>query len=270
MKLETASIMAAILFLSGLLAGCDPDAILDALDRGSSGGSTSQPIAWENCPEARDGSWNFGRAPRGCELALVGDAELVRTEFSGHIFDDAAPRSDERQRYMTAFQAWLAAEAEAYLLERREADEAEREAWRRAVFATAHQESFWTHYRKTAPGDGGVLTMLRGDMGHGHGLMQIDDRWHTNAIENGVGWHLEENLVYALDIYFGEWERAPDAECVDMPDDFKARARAAYAAYNGGPQQLCRWTNPDDPWAQNDEGYEAKYIYQEWNDHVVE
>ena len=42
------------------------------------------------------------------------------------------------------------------------------------------------------------------------------------------------------------------------------RARAAYAAYNGGPGKICRWTKKKNTWARNDRGYWEKYQSQGW------
>jgi hypothetical protein len=68
-----------------------------------------------------------------------------------------------------------------------------------------------------------------GDGGHGHGLMQIDDRYHAAflAKKNAQGvflWKIAyENIKYAL-------------ESIYLPDlaYFKGDRKLAYAAYNGG------------------------------------
>ena len=240
--------------VAALIAACevDTDPEVEASD-------------WWRCPERLDGDWTFGRAPYGCDVEAFGSAETVRTGFSAYIFDDARPREEERIRYMEQFGGFLGKAAGAYIRSRRpDVTEAEVSAWRHAVYATAHQESFWSHYREGRIRGGPILTMLRGDQGHGHGLMQIDDRYHTDAIASGVGWRLDENLTYGLDIYFEGWRRAPDQWCVVSATDWEARARAAYSAYNGGPAQICRWTDPDDPWARNDQGFYDKYTRQQW------
>lgn len=267
MNLETGSTLALILAAAVLAGGCDADSLDDS---GSDDDTTTAPADWENCPEPLAGNWTFGRAPWGCAVEQVGSAERVRADFGDAIFDDGADhRSVERDRYMNVLYEFLATTAADYLRDRRPDVSAEEvQAWRRAVLATAHQESFWTHYRSTDGDSGGVLTMIRGDSGHGHGLMQIDDRWHTDPVEKGVGWVLDENFLYALDIYYDGWQRAPDSDCVDAPNAWESRARSAYSAYNGGPSQLCRWTDPDHRWAGNDEGFHEKYTYQRWLDHV--
>jgi hypothetical protein len=240
------------------------------LDTGSES-TEVRPSDWWNCPERLGGSWTFGRAPYGCDVEEFGSAEVVRASFGPQVFDDDQPRDDERIRYMAELHSFLALGAAEYLRSRRpDAGEDEVAAWQHAIYATANQESFWTHYREATTGDRRLLTMLRGDHGHGHGLMQVDDRWHTGAIALGVGWRLDENFIYALDIYFDGWQRAADAWCVSSPVDWKARARAAYSAYNGGPAQICRWTDPTQRWAQNDAGYEDKYDRQLWLNYVAQ
>jgi len=249
--------------ITALIAGCKITVVSDS-------DSDTQPSDWEGCPEQIGGNWAFGRAPYGCDVEVFGSADVVRTDFSAYIFDDAQPRDEERIRYMGELHAFLGDEAGAYMRSRKPAvTDAEINAWRHAVYTAAHQESFWTHYREAQIGGDPFLTMIRGDQGHGHGLMQIDDRYHTAAIDSGSGWRLDDNLIYALDIYYQGWQRAPGESCVIAATNWDQRARAAYSAYNGGPGQICRWTDPDDPWAQNDEGYYDKYTRQEWTLYVA-
>lgn len=255
---------ACLAALLTLVAACD----IEFIDSGN-GSSAIQPSDWWKCPERLGGSWTFGRAPYGCNVEEFGSAAVVRSEFPGYIFNDEAPREEERIRYMEALHTFLAQQAAAYLRSRRaDASEQEVEAWRHAVYATAHQESFWTHYREASRSGGRLMTMLRGDNGHGHGLMQVDDRYHTGAIQSGYGWRLDDNLIYALDIYYEGWQRAPAQWCVPSPEDWAARARSAYSAYNGGPGQICRWSDPDHPWAANDEGFYDKYTLRQWQYYV--
>ncbi|WP_290648030.1 hypothetical protein [Aquisalimonas sp.] len=232
---------------------------------GGNGSADASPSDWWKCPQRVGGTWTFGRAPYGCDVEEFGSAAVVRSNFDAYIFDDDEPQDSERIRYMGALYAFLADQAADYLRSRRaDASDAEVAAWRRAVYATAHQESFWTHYREASASAGRLLTMLRGDNGHGHGLMQVDDRFHTNAIQSGIGWRLDENLSYALDIYYEAWQRAPRQWCVSSPNAWDERARSAYSAYNGGRGQICRWTDPNHTWARNDEGFYDKYVRQQW------
>ncbi|QKT03580.1 hypothetical protein HUS23_07035 [Ectothiorhodospiraceae bacterium 2226] len=259
----TRVIGSAVLLIA--LSGCDLEFII-----GGGGSSDVTPSDWWKCPERLGGSWTFGRAPYGCDVEQFASAATVRAQFGAHIFDDEQSQEVERVRYMGGLYTFLGDRAAAYLRDRRSGvSDAEVEAWRHAVYTTAHQESFWTHYREAHTGLRRLLTMLRGDNGHGHGLMQIDDRWHTDPIRSGVGWHLEDNLIYALDIYYDGWRRAETADCVSFAEDWEARARAAYSAYNGGPAQICRWTDPNHRWSQNDAGFHDKYQRQEWLNYVA-
>jgi len=148
-------------------------------------------------------------------------------------------------------------------LRKPDASESETAAWKHMVYAAAHQETFWTHYREA---EDHRLKMMRGDSGHGHGFLQIDDRWHFMPIEEeGVGWNLVENLVYGLEILYSGWHRAPDESCVDEATDWEARARASWSAYNGGPAQICRWREAAD---SRDSAYFEKWLGRGWLDWV--
>src|SRR6185503_16455432 len=83
--------------------------------------------------------------------------------------------------------------------------------WVTAVLATASHESYWSHYRKASDAK---IKLMRGDVGHGHGMMQIDDRTHFPAVENGTAWNLIGNLIYAMDILYPSWVKAPSQSCV--------------------------------------------------------
>lgn len=253
--------------LAALAAGCEFELFVSSRSDTDPHVETSD---WWRCPERLEGEWTFGRAPHGCDVEAFGSATVVRTDFRAYIFDDEQPRDEERVRYMGELYAFLTDEAAGYIRTRRpEVSAPEVAAWQHAIHATAHQEAFWTHYREAAVAGARWLTMIRGDLGHGHGLMQIDDRYHSGAIEGGIGWRLDENLIYGLDIYYAGWQQAPEQWCVASADDWTARARSAYSAYNGGPAQICRWTDPAHPWARNDVGFYEKYTRMEWLGYVA-
>ncbi len=170
---------------------------------------------------------------------------------------------------MQELYAFIRDAAEYYLLTRKpDASSDERTAWQHAIYAVAHQESFWSHYRDATDGN---MKMMRGDSGHGHGMMQIDDRWHFVAIsEEGKGFKLIENMIYAMDIYYAAWEDAPEQWCLDSTTNWRDRSRSAYSAYNGGPTQICRWTDPDDTWAQNDINFATKYDNHSWDSYIAD
>lgn len=219
------------------------------------------PDYWR-CENRVGGSWVFGQAPMACDASTFGDEQFLQRHFNAIVFSDLVGASGERSRYMPLLHATLRDIGAAYFERRKpEASAAEKAAWLRAVYAVAHQESFWTHYRKATDGR---LKLMRGDFGHGHGLMQVDDRWHFAAINDGTAWNVVRNTVYSLEQYFAGWQRFPNVSCFTRADDYDSRARAAYSAYNGGPSRICRWTNPNDTWARNDNGFRDKLRGAQW------
>lgn len=220
---------------------------------------------WQ-CLNIVDGEWNFGRVPNACDVTPFGTEAYVTENYATVIFIDAVDRTDERRRYMQELNAFIRDTANYYLLTRKpDASANEQTAWQHAINAVAHQETFWSHYRTATDSR---IKMVRGDSGHGHGMMQIDDRWHFVALNEGKGFNLIENMIYALDIYYAEWQNALDESCLDSATNWRNRARSAYSAYNGGPSQICRWTDPDDAWVQNDIGFAAKYDNQSWSGYI--
>jgi hypothetical protein len=223
------------------------------------------PDYWK-CINRVGGSWSFGRAPYACDAAAFGDDKFITTNMKALVFADKAEASGERVRYMSELYPAMRDIALYYLHSRKPSATAEEKAgWLRAMLALAHQESYWSHYRAATDGR---LKMMRGDSGHGHGLMQVDDRWHFVAVKDGKGWNFVENMLYGMEEYYAGWERAPSSGCVRYATDWRSRARAAYSAYNGGAGKICRWTNPRDAWARNDQGYAEKYDGVAWNAYV--
>ena len=222
------------------------------------GGSNPTPNYYK-CEHKVGGSWDYGRVPNGCDVDPFGDPNYVKSTFSPIIFDDFKTRSVEKGRYIDSMVP-LIRDASTYYLSQRKptASEAEKEAWGNAVLAVTHQETFMTHYRLATDSR---IKMIRGDYGHGHGMMQVDDRWHFAEINEGKGWQIFENITYALDIFYDGWQKAGSASCVKNLYD---RSRAAYSVYNGGSSKVCRWTNPNDTWAKNDKNYKAKLDAKEW------
>lgn len=220
---------------------------------------------WQ-CNNRVGGSWNFGRAPYACDVNAFGDESYITSFMAPTVFDDTVGITEERSRYMDAMYPVVRETAEYYIkLRKPGVSAAEVNAWQHAIYAIAHQESFWSHYRKATDNR---LKMMRGDYGHGHGMMQLDDRWHFVAINEGKGWNLTDNLIYALEEYYNGWQNAPSASCLSSSTNWRNRARAAYSAYNGGASKICRWTNPDDTWARNDINFASKYDNQSWNSYI--
>ena len=226
--------------------------------------AASNPTAdyWQ-CEHKVGGSWDYGRVPNACDVAPFGDDDYVKSTFTPLIFDDAKDRTDEKKRYIDNLVPLIRDAATYYMSTRNpSASVAEKAAWGNAVLAVAHQETFMTHYRIASDTR---LKMIRGDAGHGHGMMQIDDRWHFAEINNGKGWQIFENVTYALEIFYDGWERASSASCVD---NLYEQSRAAYSVYNGGASKVCRWTNSSDRWAQNDTNYKQKLDDKQWENWV--
>lgn len=218
---------------------------------------------WYKCVgKTTSNEWNFGRVYYGCNASEFGSDSVVKESYGPVIFGDGKARDTERKRYMEELHA-VVRDAAAYYIKKRKpsVSSAEVEAFQLAILTTAAQESYWTHYRLFTDNK---YKMMRGDVGHGHGLMQVDDRHHFPAISQGLGWNLLGHMAYAMDIYYAQWERAPAQSCVGSATNFEARIRSAWSAYNGGPGKICRWTNPNDTWARNDEGFYSHLKGQRW------
>lgn len=218
------------------------------------------------CVDPVGGMWAFGQAPRGCGLPESIQLNVIASRYGRLIFDETNSFSEERTSYTQNMFSFLREAADYYIDQRREyVSDEERVAWRRTVMAAAHQESYWSQYRISAKDE--QLKFMRGDYGFGHGILQIDERWHSSMVNNARGVDLVTGTMYALDELFQAWERAPKASCV-REGNFEDRARAAYAVYNGGPSKRCRWINPDDKWARNDKGFLEKFQAQSWMRYV--
>jgi hypothetical protein len=98
--------------------------------------------------------------------------------------------------------------------------------------------------------------------------MQVDDRWHFAAVNEGKAANLIDNLFYALDIFYAGWQSAPNRSCVGGANNFYNRARSAYGVYNGGNGAACRFLNPSHKWARNDKNFKDKLDGQSWMDFI--
>ena len=218
------------------------------------------------CENRVSGEWNFGRAPHACDGSAFGLDSVVKRDYGAVIFRDDDERSPERERYVEELHATIRDAASYYILKRKPgASAAEVDAFRFAVITTAAHESYLSHYRLASDGR---YKQMRGDYGHGHGLMQVDDRHHFQAIEAGLGWNLLGNLAYAMDLFYSKWQLAASADCVSSPGNWEARTRAAWGAYNGGNDSLCRWRNPNHKWYKNDVNFYASYSKKSWQAYV--
>jgi MYXO-CTERM domain-containing protein len=139
------------------------------------------------------------------------------------------------------------------------------DAFMHAVLATAYQESFFSQYKLVD----GQLRLMRGDAGHAHGMMQIYDKWHSDAVyKENVGWDLLTNQNYGLHFYLEKWEAAKQAfydgtaNCIGSGGvvDYHALARSSYSIYNGGNLgEVCRWADAGATYAKNDVAYETRW-----------
>ncbi len=219
------------------------------------------------CNDRVGGEYNYGRAPQACNANAFGDDKYVTGNLASLIYRDTVG-STERSRYVDEMNAVIK-EAAAYYIKKRKPTMSAGEVswWVLGIQVTASHESYWSHYRNATDAR---LKMMRGDYGHGHGMMQIDDRSHFPAVTNGTAWNLITNLTYAMDIFYKNWEKAPSQTCVTSATNYEARIRASWAAYNGGSGKICRWTNPNDKWAQNDKNFYNHYRNRPWEKYGVE
>lgn len=233
----------------------------------------SSPSVWAatadyyKCSYKEGGEWNYGRAPNVCAASPFGPDSTVYNTYPDLILIDSASRTNERIRYVNELSASIRDAAEYYMKKRKPSvSAAELAQWKFAIQLVAAHESRLSHYRKTTDTR---LKMMRGDVGHGHGVMQIDDRAHFNPVNTGIAWNLITNLTYAMDIYYAQWERAPSQSCVSSATNWKSRIRSAWAAYNGGSGSICRWTNTKSAWAENDKNFLSMYENQSWKTYLT-
>jgi hypothetical protein len=219
------------------------------------------------CTGKVGGSWSFAQAPSACNASDFGDDVYLRTYYGAVIYQDKQSAATQLPVYMQNLNSVIR-DAGYYYYKTRvpKASPQELQGWLHALQATANQESFWSHYRLASDSR---FKMMRGDSGHGHGMMQLDDRSHYAQLQQGVGWDLAQNIFAGMDEFYSNWAKATKAPCLSSPQDYRTRARAAWAAYNGGASQLCRFTNTSSTWAANDAGFAAKYDQQAWARYVA-
>jgi len=100
------------------------------------------------CENRVGGAWVFGRVPYACDVQPFGEPAYVQRQFAPVIFDDLAGQPVETSRYMESLNSVIRDTSDYYLSIRKpNASAAEKQAWRYAIFAVAHQETFWSHYR---------------------------------------------------------------------------------------------------------------------------
>ena len=216
------------------------------------------------CGHALEGDWLFGVAPVACAIdAKLASPASVQSQYGPVIYDDRHP---DRTKFMSALYPYLRDTASNYIHRRNpKVSAAEEDAFLHAVYALANQESYWSHYRL---GKDGILRFMRGDSGHGFGMMQMDDRSHLAAIRQGKGQDLASLVLMGLDIFYPAWVKSASVRCVGSSGDYHNRARAAWSAYNGGPGQICRWASAGSAYHRFDVDFNNRYNAQAWKEFV--
>lgn len=222
---------------------------------------TQTPKYWK-CYFKSGGTWEFGMAPDICDVDPFIDPIYVKQIYKDYIFFDSTNRQTEISRHANYIYSLIVQTSIFYIKNRKpNVSQNELNAWVQAILAMAHQETIWSHYR--IPKSNRVQ-MVRGDYGHGHGIYQVDDRWHFSKVSTGRAADLVQNMIIGLEEFYMDWQQAAKARCVKSDDNYISQTRAAYSAYNGGLGSLCRWTNSKANFARNDVGFLQKFKSKSW------
>lgn len=215
------------------------------------------------CNNKVAGDWKFGTTGAACNVVPLQTQKFVKSQYAPVLLNEERLQEDARTQYLSNLYP-VVRETATYYIKRRKpkASPAEVDGFVAGVFALVSQESTWSHYRL---GKDGIARSMRGDKLHGYGLMQVDDRHHPVAIKKGKGTDLIYNILYGLDVFYDNWQKAASAKCVSSNTDYLSRARAAWSAYNAGPRALCRWKNLKSRFAQRDADYLFKHTKRPWN-----
>lgn len=224
---------------------------------------------WFRCVDKYGSSaYNYGDASYSCNASSFGDDAFLYKNFSPLIYNHKAAASSERPRYMQELNAVIRDAATLYIKRRKPAvTDDEVKWWILAIQAVANQETRWTHYRLASTDS--RLKMMRGDLGHGHGLLQIDDRWHYADILSGKAWSVMTNLTFGMDIYYEAWQKAANQSCIGSPTNYSLRLRAAWSAFNGGLGSICRFSKTGDSNYFRDVQFNDGYKKQGWTAYIA-
>ena len=158
------------------------------------------------CTNAIGGNWNFGTAPKSCNVSPLAGTNDIKSQFGVILFNDSQAEATSRQQYLSSMYPVLREMGRYYIQKRNPAvSPNEMKSFVDGLFVLANQESFWSHYRN---GTDGIIRYMRGDNLHGHGMMQVDDRSHTAALKQGRGVDLIYNMIYGLDIFYASWMKS--------------------------------------------------------------
>lgn len=234
--------------------------------------ATSRVAFVRDCHAKDAGDWNWGEAPSGCEANRFGDTSRIKFIYHDFVYDRTTTTPDEhRKDYVTAIHALLRDLSTEYIKAKKpdvQADEVK--AFVEAIEAVAHQETYWSHYRV---GKDGRYKLMTGDKNISHGMMQINQKYHASK-ERDTSFDLVGNVGFGIEHFYAKWDMASRARCINRTRNQKREqtlvniTRAAYAAYNGGSDAVCRWTNPGHPWFKNDKNYYGKLTGKSWSEWV--
>jgi len=224
------------------------------------------------CPGKDAGDWNWGEAPSACEASRFGEVSRIKFIYSDYALDRTRGADPEhRKDYVTNMHALLRELSMEYIRAKKpEVSKAEVDAFALAIEAVAHQETYWSHYRI---GKDGRYKMMVGDKNVSHGIMQINMNYHASK-EDDRSFDLVGNIGFGVEWFHRKWELASKARCTQrtkkQTDEqlYQNITRAAYSAYNGGSDAVCRWTNPEHAWAKNDKNFFGKLKGQMWSEWV--
>ncbi len=224
------------------------------------------------CPGKDAGDWNWGEAPSACEAGHFGEVARIKFIYSDFALDRTRGEDPEhRKDYVTNLNALLRELSSEYIKAKKpEASKEEIEAFVLAIAAVAHQETYWSHYRV---GKDGRYKMMVGDKNVSHGIMQINMNYHASK-EDDRSFDLVGNIGFGIELFYRKWEMATNARCTQKTKKqtsaqvYQNVTRAAYSAYNGGSDAICRWTNPKHAWAKNDKNYFNKLTGKAWSEWV--
>ncbi|MCB9073425.1 MAG: hypothetical protein H6623_07365 [Bdellovibrionaceae bacterium] len=215
-----------------------------------------------SCNQRLPGKGGFGLAAYGCSLPATA-AFTAQSKYVNYVVDESKTLKEEQSRFVKDMHSYIEDYASEYLRRREpSANDDDMQSWVQLVMATAQQESVWTQYRL---GSDGQWRFLRGDSGHGYGLMQIDDRWHQDFVETGKVYDLTSHFIYALDMLYQARKIAKNSPC-SSSQNTNSINRSSYSIYNGGKKAKCRWLNKHDRWAKNDTNFYDKYTRKGWED----
>ncbi|MDZ4083470.1 MAG: hypothetical protein U1E10_11065 [Bdellovibrionales bacterium] len=225
-----------------------------------------------DCPGKDSGDWNWGEAPSACEAARFGEVSRIKFIYSDFALDRTRGDDPEhRKDYVTNMHALLRELSMEYIKAKNPSvSQAEADAFALAIEAVAHQETYWSHYRV---GKDGRYKMMVGDKNVSHGIMQINMNYHASK-EDDRSFDLVGNIGFGVELFHRKWESAAKARCTQRAKKqtdaqyYQNITRAAYSAYNGGSDAVCRWTNPKHTWAKNDKNFFGKLKDQSWSEWV--